>query len=119
MTTPIDTDNNPLYNLLKPNAQAPMLNRRRFLQASSMTAAAGASLMLAGCDDDDDDTRIEAVGGDRARVQFLHGVASGDPLSDRVIIWTRVTPTAQAATLCNGKWPPIAVLAKLCNLAQR
>ncbi|MDX1293851.1 MAG: alkaline phosphatase D family protein [Hyphomonas sp.] len=25
-------------------------------------------------------------------VDFLHGVASGDPLSDRVIIWTRVTP---------------------------
>ena len=25
---------------------------------------------------------------------FYHGVASGDPLSDRVIIWTRVTPTA-------------------------
>lgn len=24
---------------------------------------------------------------------FLHGVASGDPLSDRVIIWTRVSPT--------------------------
>ena len=24
---------------------------------------------------------------------FYHGVASGDPLSDRVIIWTRVTPT--------------------------
>ena len=23
---------------------------------------------------------------------FYHGVASGDPLSDRVIIWTRVTP---------------------------
>lgn len=23
---------------------------------------------------------------------FLHGVASGDPLSDRVIIWTRITP---------------------------
>lgn len=23
---------------------------------------------------------------------FLHGVASGDPLSDRVIIWTRVSP---------------------------
>ena len=26
---------------------------------------------------------------------FLHGVASGDPLSDRVILWTRVTPIAQ------------------------
>ena len=24
---------------------------------------------------------------------FYHGVASGDPLSDRVIIWTRVTPS--------------------------
>jgi alkaline phosphatase D len=24
--------------------------------------------------------------------EFLHGVASGDPLSDRVILWTRVTP---------------------------
>ncbi len=23
---------------------------------------------------------------------FFHGVASGDPQSDRVIIWTRVTP---------------------------
>lgn len=94
MTTPIDTDNNPLHNLLKPNAQAPMLNRRRFLQASSMTAAAGASLVLAGCNDDDNDIKIEAVGSSNAntRVQFLHGVASGDPLSDRVIIWTRVTP---------------------------
>lgn len=26
------------------------------------------------------------------RVRFLHGVASGDPLADRVILWTRVTP---------------------------
>lgn len=25
---------------------------------------------------------------------FAHGVASGDPLADRVILWTRVTPTA-------------------------
>lgn len=25
-------------------------------------------------------------------VSFLHGVASGDPLSDRIILWTRVTP---------------------------
>ncbi|MDL0432194.1 alkaline phosphatase D family protein [Marinobacter sp. TBZ242] len=26
-------------------------------------------------------------------IEFNHGVASGDPLSDRVILWTRVTPT--------------------------
>ncbi len=25
---------------------------------------------------------------------FKHGVASGDPMSDRVIVWTRVTPRA-------------------------
>ncbi|KAJ3356876.1 hypothetical protein GGF32_001369 [Allomyces javanicus] len=28
-------------------------------------------------------------------VQFLHGVASGDPLEDRVILWTKVTPNAK------------------------
>ena len=30
---------------------------------------------------------------------FIHGVASGDPLSDRVIIWTRVTPYLTTSTL--------------------
>ncbi|WP_375176458.1 alkaline phosphatase D family protein [Marinobacter mobilis] len=34
-----------------------------------------------------DDTRNPVV------VAFEHGVASGDPLADRVILWTRVTPT--------------------------
>lgn len=29
---------------------------------------------------------------------FYHGVASGDPLSDRVIIWTRVTPDSSQIT---------------------
>jgi alkaline phosphatase D len=28
---------------------------------------------------------------------FLHGVASGDPLPDAVILWTRVTPSAEPA----------------------
>ena len=27
---------------------------------------------------------------------FLHGVASGDPLPDRVVLWTRVTPSREA-----------------------
>jgi alkaline phosphatase D len=30
---------------------------------------------------------------------FYHGVASGDPLSDRVIIWTRVTPNDLSLTV--------------------
>ena len=29
---------------------------------------------------------------DSAHAPFLHGVASGDPLTDKVIIWTRITP---------------------------
>lgn len=35
---------------------------------------------------------LAAQGG---KVAFLHGVASGDPLYDRLILWTRVTPEAQ------------------------
>src|SRR5688500_1027268 len=31
--------------------------------------------------------------GRRQRAWFEHGVASGDPLHDRVILWTRVTPS--------------------------
>ena len=39
-------------------------------------------------------------GGDSA---FLHGVASGDPLHDRVILWTRVTP-ARLDEVIEGRW---------------
>src|SRR5881394_4077476 len=30
----------------------------------------------------------------KGKVAFRHGVASGDPLQDRVVIWTRITPAA-------------------------
>ena len=30
---------------------------------------------------------------------FYHGVASGDPLADRVIIWTRITTAAASASV--------------------
>lgn len=33
---------------------------------------------------------------------FQHGVASGDPLADRVILWTRVTPQDGAGTVAVG-----------------
>lgn len=55
--------------------------RRDFLGAAAATAALG-GLGLPGC-------------GLRPRTgagPFLHGVASGDPLADRVVLWTRVTP---------------------------
>ncbi|MDT8427471.1 MAG: alkaline phosphatase D family protein [Pseudomonadales bacterium] len=54
------------------------VNRRRFLTA--VTASLG-SLALRGY----------PVLADAA-AHFTHGVASGDPLSDRVILWTRVLP---------------------------
>jgi len=36
--------------------------------------------------------------------QFTHGVASGDPLSDRVIIWTRAIPGSGEDQIVNGTW---------------
>lgn len=35
----------------------------------------------------------------RGGALFLHGVASGDPLADRVILWTRVTPRSTKSTV--------------------
>jgi alkaline phosphatase D len=39
---------------------------------------------------------------------FLHGVASGDPLPDGVLLWTRVTPSADAVP-GSGKGGPVTV----------
>lgn len=45
---------------------------------------------------------IEAQYFDSSLAPFYHGVASGDPLDDRVIIWTRVTP--QQDTIIPVQW---------------
>ena len=39
---------------------------------------------------------------------FLHGVASGDPLPTAVVLWTRVTPTADAVP-GSGRGPRVKV----------
>lgn len=39
---------------------------------------------------------------------FRHGVASGDPMPRRVVLWTRVTPT-DAATPGSGRGPQVTV----------
>ena len=54
-------------------------------------AAATGAVSLAACaaPEQSNDTAASAYDGD---VSFDHGVASGDPMSDRVILWTRVTP---------------------------
>ncbi|CAD5370979.1 Phospholipase D [Rubrivivax sp. A210] len=57
-------------------------NRRDFFRKSGSAALALAATPMAAL----------ATGGERRDALFQHGVASGDPLSDRVILWTRVTP---------------------------
>ncbi|MEM7037743.1 MAG: alkaline phosphatase D family protein [Bacteroidota bacterium] len=46
---------------------------------------------------------------------FYHGVASGDPLSDRVIIWTRVTPGQAGAVTVNWE---VATDTAMSNVVQ-
>ncbi len=63
-------------------------SRRDFLAMSAKgVGAAVVSYGLMGCSSSDDD-KVETA----AKVQFLHGVASGDPTHSAVILWTRVTP---------------------------
>jgi len=59
------------------------LSRRQFL----WTAAASSVCLPA---------LLEAQNDAGSASTFRHGVASGDPLKDRVILWTRVTPAAGA-----------------------
>ncbi len=64
-----------------------LFTRREFLKISALSACSlYISTAFTGCGDDTND------GHNYADVTFEHGVASGDPLSDRVILWTRATP---------------------------
>ena len=52
-------------------------NRRDFLRTlAAGTVAAGSAGLMVGCE--------------AGAFDFLHGVASGDPQNDRVMLWTRV-----------------------------
>jgi len=65
-------------------------SRREFLRVSALLAAAGGFSTVSGCV-----SAPQAEGGiaeSECSAVFLHGVASGDPLHDRVVLWTRVTP---------------------------
>lgn len=69
------------------------LTRRDFLKASAAGfGAAVLSTSLIGCSSDTREPLPLPY-----RVQFLHGVASGDPATDAIILWTRVS--ADAATV--------------------
>ncbi|MBA4176221.1 MAG: alkaline phosphatase [Leptothrix sp. (in: Bacteria)] len=57
----------------------PITTRRRdfIFQLTAISAVIGGGAVLSGCG-----------GADDAEPEFLYGVASGDPLADRVILWT-------------------------------
>ncbi len=57
------------------------VSRRGFIKGAASAGSIAAMPLMAGCDNN---LTGEAV--------FGHGVASGDPLDDRVILWTRVSP---------------------------
>lgn len=66
-----------------------LLPRRSFIANAATAAAFLATFHLVG-------GRAEARQVTRDTDPFVYGVASGDPLPDRIIIWTRVTPSADA-----------------------
>ncbi|MFI0927601.1 alkaline phosphatase D family protein [Streptomyces sp. NPDC021012] len=60
--------------------------RRAVVKAAAVTAVATPALLGA----------ASPALADSGAPAFLHGVASGDPLPDGVLLWTRVTPTPEA-----------------------
>ena len=71
------------------------MNRRELIQKTlAGFGALSLPISLTACGDDADSNTQP-----NTQVQFLHGVASGDPLQTQVIIWTRVTPTDSSARL--------------------
>ncbi|MFW2057313.1 alkaline phosphatase D family protein [Acinetobacter haemolyticus] len=70
------------------------ISRRELIQKSLFGfGALSLSASLTGCNNSSDKES------NSLKVSFDHGVASGDPLQDRVILWTRLTPNDVSARL--------------------
>ena len=77
-----------------------VFDRRSVLKASGVAAAAvavGGSVATA-----------SSVWAEEADPAFTHGVASGDPLPDAILLWTRVTPTPESLP-GSGQGPEVEV----------
>jgi len=68
------------------------LSRRAFLQRAGLSAAL--LPLLSACR-----SSSGPEGGGAAETVFQHGVATGDPLADRIVFWTRVTTSAPSAVV--------------------
>jgi len=75
------------------------LTRRRFL---GRVAPLGVLTLFPACGESESSPRAAPAG--LGADPFAHGVASGDPLADAVILWTRVTPPAQQLTSVDVEW---------------
>ncbi len=72
--------------------QLTKFSRRKLL---ALMGASAVTTLAAGCaGGESDDTNVAP--NQASNAQFKHGVASGEPLPDAVVIWTRVTPFAEA-----------------------
>jgi len=69
--------------VLRPSAVPHQLDRRAFLAASARIAALAALAPLAACAQTSAPVKLD-------KDPFTLGVASGDPLPDAVILWTRL-----------------------------
>lgn len=65
------------------------LDRRAFLARAGLASASAVALTAVGA--------RPAARADTSLEPFPYGVASGDPLADRVVLWTRLTPAAPSA----------------------
>lgn len=73
------------------------LSRRTILQALA-TLSLGPGMLACSQGDAPDEAMIASTdNGGELSVQFLHGVASGDPYAESVVLWTRVTPSHEQA----------------------
>lgn len=88
-----------------PDRALPPLPRRTVLAAAG--AATGAAAVLGGALDDAA-SAASPTSATTPAAAFQHGVASGDPMPDRVVLWTRVTPTPDA-TPGSGRGPNVVV----------
>jgi alkaline phosphatase D len=72
------------------------ITRRDLLRGASIFGFASVLPGALGCSGDDDPpatlSGAPSPSNERSKAVFRHGVASGDPLPDAVILWTRVTP---------------------------
>ena len=93
-----------------PTTKPPGLSRRKLLQWAGL----GGLSVVSGCSSESSDALLSDDPNRRSEDVFRHGVASGEPLPDGVILWTRVTPD-DTALPGSGRGPDVTVTWELAT----